>query len=189
MKDLVGSVVSVHTGDNEDLSKEARASVQVDLDGFVGDKHRSFTRIAYSGDTEPTGTVKRNERQWSGVSVEELAIIRQRMDLKEPLTAATLGANLCLEGVPDFSQLPKGTKLIFPSGALLLVEESNPPCADMGAQIAAKHATNSGDPVDVSLFPKHSVGMRGVVGVVDISGLINAGDGVRVEVYELPTGE
>lgn len=185
----MGSVVSVHTGNNEDLSKEARASVQVDLDGFVGDKHRGFTRLAYPGDTEPAGTVRRNERQWSGLSVEQLAIIQQRMDLKEPLTATTLGANICLEGVPDFSQLPKGTKLIFPSGAVLLVEESNPPCVDMGAQIAAKHTTNSGEPVAGNMFPKHSVGLRGVVGVIDVPGLISAGDRVTVRVYELPTGE
>ncbi|MEE9230404.1 MAG: hypothetical protein V3U86_06830, partial [Acidobacteriota bacterium] len=101
--------------------------------------------------------MRRNERQWSGVAVEELAIIQQRMNLKEPLTAATLGANICLEGIPNFSQLPKGTKLIFPSGAVLLVEECNPPCAEMGAQIAAKHTATSGEKVAGNRFPKHAL--------------------------------
>ena len=47
MKELVGSLVSVHTGNNEDLSKDAQASVKAELDGFVGDKHRGFTRVAW----------------------------------------------------------------------------------------------------------------------------------------------
>ncbi len=184
MKELVASLVTVHTGNNDDLSKYAQASAKAELDGFVGDKHRGFTRVAWPEDPEPTGTARRNERQWSGVSVEELAMIQQRMGLKEPLTAATLGANICLEDVPDFSRLPKGTRLIFPSGAVLLVEECNPPCAEMGVQIADKHTTNSGEPVAGKMFPRHALGLRGVVGVVDVPGIINAGDRVIVQVYE-----
>lgn len=189
MKELVGSLVSVHTGNNEDLSKDEQTSAKVELDGFVADKHRGFTRVAYAGDVSPEGTVRRNERQWSGVSVEELAIIQQKMDLKEQLTAATLGANICLEGVPGFSQLPKGTKLIFPSGAALLVEECNPPCADMGAQITAKHTTNAGKKAAGHMFPVRAMGLRGVVGVVDVPGVLHAGDKVIVQVYEPTTGE
>jgi hypothetical protein len=164
MKELRGSLVSVHTGDNEDLSKDEQASARVELDGFVGDRHRGFERVAWAGDKDPEGTVRRNERQWSGVSVEELAIIEQKMDLKEPLTAAALGANICVEHIPDFSHLPSGSRLIFPSGAVLVVEECNPPCADMGKQITAKYTTHSGERV------------------VDVAGVIKAGDEVVVQV-------
>ena len=189
MKKLVATLVSVHSGNNKDLSKDTHLSLQAELDGFIGDKHSGFTRLAFSGDAEPVGTVRRNDRQWSGVSVEELALIQQRMDLKEQLTAATLGANICLEGIPNFSQLPQGTKLIFPSGAVLLVEANNPPCVSMGVQIAAKHITNSGEQVVVNMFPKHSIGLRGIVGVIDVPGMIKAGDRVIVQVYELPKGK
>jgi hypothetical protein len=130
MKELVGCLISIHTGDNEDFSKDARASARLELDGFVDDKHRGFQRIAASYDRDPTGTVRRNERQWSGVSIEEMATIRERLDLKEQLGAGTLGANICVEGIPEFSGLPKGSRLAFPSGAVLVVEEDNPPCAD-----------------------------------------------------------
>ena len=41
----------------------------------------------------------------------------------------------CVEGIPEFSLLPKGTKLLFPSGAVLLVEGYNPPCAEMGLKL------------------------------------------------------
>ena len=52
MKELEGSLVSVHTGNNEDLSKDEQASVQADLDGFVGDKHRGYERVAWLGDKD-----------------------------------------------------------------------------------------------------------------------------------------
>ena len=181
MNELVGVLVSVHTGNSEDLSKGECASVKVELDGFVGDRHRGFERVAWPGDKDPAGTVRRNERQWSGVSVEELAIIGQKMDLKEPLTAAALGANICVERIPDFSQLPAGTRLIFPSGAVLVVEECNPPCSDMGEQITAKYTTSSGERAAGHLFASRAFGLRGVVGVVDVAGIIEAGDKVVVQ--------
>ncbi len=184
MKKLVGTLVSVHTGNNADYSKEAQPSAQVELDGFVGDKHRSFERIAQSYDPDPTGTVRRNERQWSGVSNEELAIIAERLDLKEPLMPATLGANICVQGIPGFSRLARGSRLVFPSGAVLVIEECNPPCVDMADSIAAAHTTRSGEPVAGKMFPKYAMGLRGVVGVVDVAGTIEPGDRVVVEVSE-----
>jgi hypothetical protein len=188
VKKLVGKLVSAHIGNNpsddEDYSKAAQPSVRVELDGFVGDRHRGFDRVAASYDLDPTGTVRRNERQWSGVSVEELALIADRLDLKEPLMAATLGANICVEGVPDFSRLARGSRLVFPSGAVLVVEEGNPPCSDIAGQIVATHTTHSGDPVAGKLFPKYALGLRGVVGVVDVAGTIEPGDRVVVELME-----
>jgi MOSC domain-containing protein len=186
MKEFKAKLISVHSGNNEDLSKAAHASLDVKADGFEGDKHRGFTRIAADWDPEPTGTVRRNERQWSGVSMEELAIIQERMDLKEPLAASTLGANICVEGIPDFSRLPKGSKLIFPSAAVLIIEEENPPCLDMGLEIEKAYTSNSDEPVVGKLFPKHALHLRGVVGFVDIAGVLNAGDEITVQVYESP---
>jgi hypothetical protein len=186
MKEWIAKLVSVHAGNNEDYSKEAYETIKVEPDGFVGDKHKGFTRIAASWDPEPNGTVRRNERQWSGVSLEELDVIQKKMDLKEPLTPTTLGANICVEGVSNFSQLTKGSKLIFPSGAVLIVEEENPPCVDMGEQIELAYTTNSGEQVSGKMFPKHALHLRGVVGFVDIPGIINAGDDVIVQEYEIP---
>jgi len=80
MKALSARVVSVHAGSNDDLSKDERATIQVDLDGVVGDRHRSYSRTAWAGDKQPEGTVRRNERQWSAVSLEELAEIQKAME-------------------------------------------------------------------------------------------------------------
>jgi MOSC domain-containing protein YiiM len=183
-KSLAGKVVSVHGGSNEDLSKKAQESLTAEIGGFTGDKHHGPTRKAF--DRQPAGTVRRNERQWSAVSVEELAHITERLVLTEPLAPDTLGANLCVEGIPEFSLLPKGTKLLFPSGAVLLVEEYNPPCGEMGTQIVAKHATRSGEPLTATAWLRPAAGRRGLVGIVDVPGAITAGDEVEVQIFEEP---
>jgi len=188
MASIEGKVHSVYSGHVEDdLVKTPCASLQAELDGLVGDRHRSIERKSRgAGDKQPEGTRRRNERQWSAVSIEELAQISANMDLKEPLSAASLGANLCLEGIPDLSRLPKGTILKFPSGAELIVEEYNPPCLDMGKKLAAMHSTNSGKPLRDTAFSSAAECLRGLVGVVEVPGAINAGDRVAVLKYQLP---
>jgi MOSC domain-containing protein YiiM len=184
---LFASVASVHAGSNDDLSKEERETIQVELDGIVGDRHRSVSRETWAGDKQPKGTVRRNERQWSAVSVEELTDIQEAMDLNEPLTAARLGANLCLSGVRQLSRLPKGTVLKFPSGAELVVEEYNPPCHDMGKQLADEFTTRSGGTLSSTAFSQAAKLTRGIVGVVEVPGMISRGDEVIVELYETPS--
>ena len=188
MKKIEAKVVSVHTGASDQLSKEEQSSIIVELDGVVGDRHRSFMRETWAGnDKQPEGTVRRNERQWSAVSVEELAEIAEAMDLTEPLTAAAVGANLCIEGIPELSRLSKGTTLRLPSGAELQVEEFNPPCLDMGTKLAESMTTRSGKPLENTAFSKASKLLRGVIGVVEVAGIINPGDEIDVTVYEHPS--
>ena len=186
MKKIIAKVISVHSGSNADLSKEEHPSIQVELAGVVGDRHQSYERSAWQGDKQPKGTIRRNERQWSAVSVEELLEIQAAMDVNEPLTATCLGANLCLSGVAELSRLPKGTLLKFPSGAELSVEEYNPPCHDMSKKLAAMYSTRSGESLSSTAFSVAAKLTRGVVGVVEVAGAINAGDEVTVEVYETP---
>ena len=187
MAKLKATVVSVHAGSNDDMSKQEHASIDVELDGVVGDAHRSYSRKAWAGDKQSEGTVRRNERQWSAVSVEELADIQDAMDLVDPPTPTELGANLCLSGIAGLSRLPKGTMLRFPSGAELLVEEYNPPCHDMGKKLAETRPTRSGEPLSSTSFSKAAKLSRGLVGVVEVAGVINAGDEVEIELYATPS--
>ena len=186
MKKIVAQLVSVHIGSIDHLSKDERPSIQVELDGIVGDRHQSYERSTWAGDKQPEGTIRRNERQWSAVSTEELAGIQAAMDLSETLTATDVGANLCLQGIPELSRLPKGTVLKFPSGAELIVVEYNPPCHGMGKKLASRYTTNSGKPLSSTAFSKAAKLTRGIVGVVDVAGAISAGDEVTVELYETP---
>lgn len=43
MKKIRVTVISVHAGPNDDLSKESHDSITAELDGFVGDRHKTFT--------------------------------------------------------------------------------------------------------------------------------------------------
>jgi MOSC domain-containing protein YiiM len=187
MTAIKATVVSVHVGEVDSLSKASCDSIRVELDGIVGDRHRGFTRETWeSGDKQPAGVVRRNERHWTAVSVEELADIAAQMDLQEPITPTFLGANLCLQGVPGLSKLPRGTLLKFPSGVVLMVEEYNPPCSDMGAKLAQTHTTESGAAIADTAFSQAAKFLRGVVGIVEVAGGICPGDEVIIEPERLP---
>jgi MOSC domain-containing protein YiiM len=186
MESRKATVVSVHVGREGELAKAACPCIRVELDGVVGDRHRSFVRETWLGDKQPQGTLRRNERQWSAVSLEELAAISTRLDLSEPLQASDLGANLCLSGVAALSRLPRGTIMKFPSGATLIVEEFNPPCAGMGESLGIKYLTRSGRPVSAKEFCKAARLTRGIVGVVEIAGEIRVGDLVSIRIADSP---
>ena len=68
-----------------------------------------------------------------------------------------------------------------------MVEEFNPPCLDMGKVLANKHETRSGAPIEHTEFSKAAKLDRGIVGVVEAAGRINAGDEVTVVLYETPS--
>ena len=184
VKSLKATVVSVHAGTEGELAKAPCPCIRVELDGVVGDRHRSFARTTWLGDKQPKGTVRRNERQWSAVSFEELAAISARLELGEPLQAADLGANLCFSGVDALSRLPRGTILKFPSGATLIVEEYNPPCADMGESLGKKYETRSGTPLSAKDFCQAARLTRGIVGVVEIAGDIRPEDTVDIRIQD-----
>ncbi len=187
MEILKATVVSVHAGSKDLLEKPEQPSIRVELDGIVDDRHRGHSRKAFAGDKQPKGTLRRNERHWSAVSYEELQEITRSMDLRYPLLPSTLAANLCIQGIPGFSRLPKGTLLKFPSRAELSVEEYNPPCHEMGKELAATQETNSGEPLSTTAFSNAARLTRGLVGVVEVPGEIFPGDEVEVLVYEHPT--
>jgi MOSC domain-containing protein YiiM len=168
------------------LSKEPVDAIELALDGIVGDRHRGIARAYWDDEEHGDNNERRNERQWSGVSREELAQIGEAMDLAEPLTAASLGANLCFEGVPELSRLSRGTLLKLSSGVELMVEEYNPPCFEMGEKIAETYTTRSGEPLSVNAFSQAAKFLRGIVGVVQVAGSIRVGDEVTVVPERLP---
>ncbi len=182
-----GSVVSVHVGSSGTLDKAANPAIEVALDGIVGDRHRGTTRAAWaSNDKQVGGTVRRNERQWSAIAHEDLESITEAMDLAQPLTATSVAVNLCIAGIPDFSRLPRGTTLVFSSGVVLMVEEYNPPCGDQSLHVAERCVTTSGEAPQPGSFSNAAKFCRGLVGVVEVPGMITVGDTVTVESEVLP---
>lgn len=151
--------------------------VKVSLEGFVGDRHAGLTRTAdVRTPWLPRGAVVRNTRQVSIVSTEELEAVAEALGVPQVL-AAWLGANLELAGVPRLTQLPPGTRLLFPEDAVLVVEGENEPCRKAGRALEARHPEREGL---ASRFVKAAHQRRGLVGWVERAGVLRPGDRVKV---------
>lgn len=178
---LTGRTVAVLIGQaKQSFGTTRQPQVAVSFAGFEGDKHAGLTHLS-GGRTPryPRGTEIRNSRQVTIVSVEELAQIAAALGVAEILPE-WLGANLVLQGIPRLTQLPPATRLFFPQGAALVVEQDNLPCASPGRIMEAHY----GRPELAALFPKAALGKRGVVACVERPGLIAEGDEVSVDVPE-----
>ena len=68
----------------------------------------------------------RNHRQVSLVAAEELAIVAEAMGLPE-LAPGLIADNICTEGIPDLTALPRMTRLVFDGGAVLMLGGENMP--------------------------------------------------------------
>ncbi len=126
-----------------------------------------------------------NHREFSAVSIEELAKVAQAMGLPNPIPHGCLGENLVLNGIPKLTELPTGTMLFFCKDerqlrtAVLVVWSENMPCQGPGEAIQEKFPDISGL---VGLFPKAAIGKRGIVGSIYASGNIHAGDTVIAKI-------
>jgi hypothetical protein len=154
------------------------AVLEVDLQGIPGDRHYGFTRKAGARERwYKAGTPMRSGRQLTLVSLEELAEIARRMELPG-IEPEWLGANVLVQGLPDFTCLPWGSRLFFEGGATLVNEGDNAPCRFAGAEIARQFPERSG--LDL-LFVKAAQNLRGLVASVECEGSITAGP-MRVKI-------
>jgi hypothetical protein len=170
---LEGLVLAVLIGmEAKSLVTTRCDSVTATFEGLEGDKHGGMTRGADARTPYyKRGTPIRNIRQVSIVSQEDLDEIAASLSLPE-ICPEWLGANLLLKGIPHLSLLPPGTRLVFPQGAVLRVEEENQPCTGPGKMIAAQYQDNK----LTSRFVKAAMQRRGIVATVELPGLIAAGD-------------
>ncbi len=175
------------------ISTEGSGSRSVEKDyihcftnyGINGDRH-SFRRNsdvredAMKSFGLPKGIEIANMRQFSAISVEELAQIRDNLGLNSDILWGSLCENLVVSGIDNFTQLPVNTKLFFesPQGekrtAVLMVYGENNPCVIPGNNIAEQFNNTK----LATLFPKAAIRKRGVVGIVYCSGKIKTGDKV-----------
>lgn len=158
--------------------------------GVRGDNHagvrladvreRQFLSFGFSKGVEIA-----NHREFSAVSIEELAEVAQAMNLLEPIPHGCLGENLVLSGIPKLTELPTGTMLFFRKDekqirtAVLVVWSENTPCQGPGEAIQEKFPDIPGL---ARLFPKSAIGKRGIVGSIYASGNIHLGDTVIAKV-------
>ena len=187
MKEVHGTLVSAYVGAPGALKKVECNTLEFAFDGIVGDRHRGFTRAAWDlTDKQPGGTERRNERQWSAVAHEDLAAVSTQLGLPAALKAGDVAVNLSISGVPEFSRLPRGTVLTFESGVVLIVEEYNPPCTRMSQHIADHYHRVNDEPLGKMDFIEASKFCRGLVGAVEVPGIVSIGEGVTVRQEVLP---
>lgn len=188
MKKIIGKIDSLFLGViEEELIKRSVKQLEFRLDGVIGDRHAGFERVTWDGDDKQVAnTLRRNERQWSAVSSEELDEISEKMNLRVPLNAGDIGANFCVSGANNFSKLPKGTIFKFDSGVELIVEEYNPPCLGMSKNLAQKILDKNGNVLDETLFLQVAKYLRGLVGVVEVPGMIHKNDEFLIIPYTSP---
>ncbi len=178
--------ILVNSTPAEDLSSSRIATVKASYAGLEGESHSGLVRSSCVRVRHqyPEGTQIRNTRQVSIVSTEELATIAETMGIAE-LEPEWLGANLLVSGIPNFSQIPPSTRMIFAGGASLVVDLENSPCKYPG-EIIERHHPGCG-----SLFAKAAVGRRGVTAWVEREGNINTGDSIQLyvppqRIYAIP---
>jgi hypothetical protein len=188
LKKIIGKIDSLFLGViGEELIKRSVKQLEFRLDGVIGDRHAGFERVTWEGDDKQVAnTLRRNERQWSAVSSEELDEISEKMNLRVPLNAGDIGANFCVSGTNNFSKLPKGTIFKFDSGVELIVEEYNPPCLGMSKNLAQKILDKNGNVLDETLFLQVAKYLRGLVGVVEVPGIIHKNDEFLIIPYTSP---
>jgi len=162
---------------SQGLGSEPQESVDATFEGFAGEAHAGLTRAACTRTRlqYPVGTEIRNVRQISIVSAEELAEIAAALGLSA-LDPRLLGASMVVEGAPQFTRVPPSSRLVFETGAGLVVDMENAPCRFPAEAIEAAH------PGHGMRFPAHARGKRGVTAWVECPGRIGIGDTARLHV-------
>lgn len=178
--DIYGEVV--YLGVNPDraagLESGGVDKVTVGYEGFEGEAHGGLTRPSCSRVKlqYPRGTEIRNARQITILSAEELAEIGAALELGEPVKPEWVGANLVLRGVPELTQAPPGSRMLFEGGAALTIDLENGPCKYPAEVIEAAH------PGKGLRFPKAAMGRRGLTAWVEKTGEIAVGETCRLHV-------
>jgi MOSC domain-containing protein YiiM len=157
------------------LEKAKANDLTLTFDGIVGDCHSGPTMLSDSRTLRqyPRGVTLRNRRQVSLISVEEMNEVARRLDIPE-VKPEWVGANVLVSGIPDFTLLPPSTRLMFASGATLIVDLENAPCK-YPAEIIERHHPGHG-----LTFPEKAKHKRGLVAWVEREGKIVMGDKIRI---------
>lgn len=156
---------------------EPRDQLILSHDGPEGDTHSGRTRPSCSRVKlqYERGTEIVNARQLSILSAEELAASAEAMGI-DAIRPEWTGANIIIEGIPDFTQIPPSSRLIFESGASVVNDMENGPCKFV-AEVIERHHPGKG-----LSFPVKAAGRRGVCGWVERAGVVACGMSVRLHI-------
>lgn len=163
--------------ERKNIRAEAVASVQATYAGFTDDYHGGLTRASCVRvkAQHPEGTEIRNTRQLSILSAEEMAQIAETIGLEE-LDPVLLGASIVIEGIPDFTFVPPGSRLQSENGTTIVIDVENGPC-NFPAREIEKASEGHG-----KAFKAAARGKRGVTAWVEREGSLEVGETLRLHV-------
>ncbi len=172
---MTGRVLALHVWPRTADTPQPLDEITVDWGGAVGDRHHGETMSSDSRQSAvfDRGTTIRNHRQISLVDAAELAVIASALGVPD-LAPGLIADNICTEGVPDLTSLPRMTRLVFEGGVVLMTGGENMPCTIAGAMVQAVHGTPP------QAFPKAAIGHRGLTAWVERPGVLRTGEAVRV---------
>src|SRR5438552_17416892 len=103
---LTGIVTGIYIGQHRHTIESSRVpSLKATFEGFEGDLHTGLTRLSdVRVPHYPRRTVIRNTRQFSMLSIEELAEIAQALQIPNILPE-WVGANLPMQGIANLTML------------------------------------------------------------------------------------
>ncbi|KEJ88235.1 MOSC domain-containing protein [Sulfitobacter donghicola] len=163
--------------DRENTRSVAIPSAMATYAGFEDDFHAGLTRASCSRvkGQHPVGTEIRNTRQLSILSSEELAQIAADIGV-DRLDPLLLGASIVVEGIPDFTFVPPGSRLLAENGTSIAIDVENGPC-NFPAREIEKDAAGHG-----AAFKAAARGKRGVTAWVEREGLLSIGTKMRLHI-------
>jgi hypothetical protein len=180
--DHVGRVTFLGLVRDRDNSLASAPVTQITADagGAIGDSHHGVDRASCMRMSlvYPPKTQIRNTRQITIVSDEELEEVAQIMGIDAILPEA-LGTTIRLSGIPSLSLLPPSTRLLFSSGAALVVDLENAPCNHPAKLLPSPAEEHPG-------FREAASYRRGVCAWVERPGLITSDATVAVHIPSQP---
>ena len=177
MKYPVAEVIACHIWPDDSTLPIPVEHLELDFGGPIGDRHYGLTMKSDTRQSKhfPKGTEIRNHRQISIVEATELQDVAAALGITD-IEPGLIADNLYLRGATDLTLLPKMTRLVFSSGAVIMLGGENDPCTIAGAMVGEVHGTTAHS------FPKAALHKRGVTGWVEHPGSISAGDTVEIRV-------
>ena len=163
------------------LVSQALTQAELGWGGIEGEAHGGVTRESCSRVSQQyeIGTEIRNVRQVSIISAEEMAQVAHAIGI-ETIAPEWMGASMVIEGLPEFSHVPPGSRLQAPSGATVVIDMENRPCIYPAQVIEAAR------PGHGKAFKTAAQGKRGVTAWVERPGCVAVGDMLRLHIPDQP---
>ena len=161
----------------DDIRSEPLQSVDLTFEGVPGARHSGLTKPACvrTKEQHPEGTILRNVRQLSILSVEELGQIADEVRLDQ-IDPVWMGATVVIEGIEDWTHIPPSSRLQNADGTTLCIDMENRPCVYPGKEMEKDH------PGHGKKFLPAARKRRGVTAWVEREGPLAVGDTLRLSI-------